>query len=393
MNRKQAGYILVVIGVAIGLIVFYVNSRISNINRTFSPYTLLTSSWEKYKKEYIGVDGRVIDKSQNNVTTSEGQSYAMLRAVFIDDKSSFDLAWKWTKENMKRPNDNLFGWRWGQRADKSYGFMENGGDNSASDADSDIALSLILAKRRWGDSKYEDAAKVILTDLWNTETDQANGKRYLIAGNWAKSQSELIINPSYWSPYAWRIFAKVDDKNDWNSLIGPAYDLLNQSGKVNLAGKNGVGLPPDWIAIERNSGNLQVPSTGNLDTDYSFDAMRVPWRIYLDWDWNKENKAKDYLTNNFGVLREFYQRDGRIPTIISHDGSVIKSVENPAMYATALGYFLAADPQAAKQIYQDKIVKLYSNDSNTFLESIPYYELNWLWFGTALYDQQLFQYT
>ena len=138
----------------------------------------------------------MVDPSQDNITTSEGQSYALLRAVWIDDKPTFDTVWKWTKTTLQRPHDHLFGWKWGQRPDKSYGFIQNGGDNSATDADSDIALALILASRRWNDASYQRDAMPLLKDLWDVETDVAAGKRYLIAGNWAQNQQELIINPT-----------------------------------------------------------------------------------------------------------------------------------------------------------------------------------------------------
>src|SRR5579859_1497827 len=252
--KKVLGFFLLFLSISIAFYVWYQNSQYSGLTRTFSSYTLLSSSWEKYKLRFLNKDGRVINYQQNSVTTSEGQSYAMLRAVWIDDKDTFDLVWKWTKYNMRRPKDSLLGWQWGKQKDGKYGFIENGGDNSASDADTDIALALILASHRWNNTQYLDDAKKILPDIWQYETDTVNGKRYLLAGNWANREKEVIINPSYFSPYAWRIFAKVDKKNEWNSLVTPAYDLLTQSGKLVLNNKKGVGLPPDWINLERKTG-------------------------------------------------------------------------------------------------------------------------------------------
>ena len=37
----------------------------------------------------------------------------------------------------------------------------------------------------------------------------------------------------------------------------------------------------------------------------------------------------------------------------------------------------------------EKIVRLYSNANNEFDERLPYYEQNWLWFGSALYQKLL----
>ena len=383
---KQLGIIFIILSVGILAYVLYANSRYSSVTRTFSPYSLITSSWEFYKKKFINADGRVIDFSQNNITTSEGQSYAMLRSVWVDDKGTFDKVWHWTKTTLKRPDDNLFGWRWGQRSDKIYGFYDNGGNNSAADADTDIALALILANKRWQDSSYLNDAKVILKDIWNVETDTVQNNRFVLAGNWAKQKDTVIINPSYFAPYAYRIFAQVDTEHDWNSLIDPAYDLLNKSGKDPLDTNKAVGLPPDWMALSRSSGTYVKPSDQNLRTTYSYDAVRVPWRIALDYSWNKDERARLYLESSFEYLKNLYQQNGKLASTYAHDGTVVINTENPVMYSTFLGYLQIVDPSAAKKMYEEKILKLYSNELNTFNTDIPYYEQNWLWFGTALYN-------
>jgi endoglucanase len=386
--KNIAGYIFIVLGLFVLIAVLYANSKFSMQTRTFSPYSLLNASWENYKTRFINQDGRVIDYSQNAVTTSEGQSYAMLRAVWIDDKQTFDLVWNWTKNDLKRPNDHLLAWHWGKKQDGTYGLLENGGENSASDADSDVALALILAARRWQDQKYVDAAKPLLTDLWQKETATAAGKRYLIAGNWAQDSNTLVLNPSYFAPYAWRIFAEVDKQHAWNSLIAPSYDLLQQVGQEPLDKDHAVGLPPDWVAINRQTGALQAPNLPNLTTNYGFDAMRIPWRISLDYQWNKEPRAKDYL-QSFQFLANAYKKDGKLASTYSHDGQVVQASENPVMYSTVIGAFMVTDPNLAQKVYQDKILRLYSNDSNSFNKDLPYYEQNWLWFGAGLYNNHV----
>lgn len=389
--RRYLGFLLLALGVGITLGVFYTRSSYSKKIRTFSPYTLLTSSWEKYKIRFINKDGRVIDYSQNGITTSEGQSYAMLQAVWIDDKETFDLVWKWTKDTLKRPNDNLFGWRWGNITKDKYGLLPNGGDNTASDADNDIALALVLAAKRWNNPKYLDDAKPIISDIWKIEVNSAGGNNYMTAGNWAAGGDKIIVNPSYFSPYAWRLFSQVDIKNNWMSLIDPAYALLNKSSQMNLDKSNFVGLPPDWIAVYKNDGRAEATGMPGLSTNYGYDAMRIPFRIAIDYLWNKESKAKGYLSS-LSFLKNYYQNNAKLIGTFGHDGQVVSDNENPAMYATSLGYFTVMDPVAADRIYQDKIVQLYSNDTNSFKDDLPYYEENWLWFGTALYLHYLIQF-
>lgn len=386
--RKTIGIVLIILGVGVLTYVAYRQSK-STATRTYSEYSIMVSAWERYKPQFILPEGRVIDRTQNNITTSEGQSYAMLRAVWVDDKATFDKVWTWTKQNLKRPSDNLLGWRWGERQDGKYGFLENGGENAAADADIDIALALIFAGERWNDDRYTAEARKLLKSIWELQVDNVAFKNYVVAGNWAKGAQQLVVNPSYFAPYAWRIFAEVDPEHDWLSLIDPAYELLDKVGREPLDKGRSVGLPPDWVSIDRSTGALTAPSNGNLKTDYSFDAMRVPFRVALDYLWFEEPRAREYLTNSLAVLGEKFENEGKLPMIFAHHGDVLNDSENPSMYGTAMGYFKIVKPELAEVVYEQKILKLYASDKNSFNSDLPYYDQNWLWFGTALYNDFL----
>jgi endoglucanase len=386
--RKLIAFVFFVIGLTMISYALYRSSSRSQKIVTFSNYSLLNGSWTKYKEVYMGPDGRVFDATQNNITTSEGQSYALLRAVWVDDKETFDKVWKWTRENLKTEKSNLFGWRWGKRPDSSYGFLNDADKNSASDADSDIALALILADRRWKNAQYTEDAKKILKDLFEKSTAVIAKKRYLIAGEWAHDDTHIIVNPSYFSPYAWRIFQTIDTSHNWNSLIDPAYELLQKSSFDPLGSQKAVGLPPNWVQIKKD-GSLSKTDIANLTTDYSFDAMRVPWRISLDYIWFHEPRAKEYLTTSFEFLRNEYTSHSLLYSSYNHNGEPLTNYENASMYGTALGYFIVTDKPLADKIYQDKILKLYSTKDDSFSTKMPYYEQNWLWFGAAMYNNYL----
>jgi len=387
--KQIIGYFLIFLSILLMIYIIFLNTMPGNVTRTFSTYTFLVSTWDKFRDQFINKDGRVIDYSQNSITTSEGQSYAMLRSVWVDDKPTFDKVWTWTKNTMKRPQDNLMGWRWGKKDDGSYGFLTGGGDNSASDADSDIALSLILASRRWGDKNYLSDAKKILDSLWLFDTGSAAGSRYLIAGNWANENGKLVINPSYFSPAAFRIFATVDTSHDWQSMVSPGYDLLNKVGSEPLDKARGAGIPPDWISLDVTTGVVTHADIPSATTNYSYDAIRVPFRVALDYQWNKDKRAYVYLTNSFKILDSYYKEKKMLASVYSHDGSALNSQESPSMYATSLAFLIYADKASADRIYQEKILKLYSNNTNSFNSDIGYYDQNWLWFGSALYNNYL----
>ncbi|KAB1990373.1 glycosyl hydrolase family 8, partial [Haemophilus parainfluenzae] len=84
-------------------------------------------------------------------TVSEGQAYAMLRAVVINDPDTFARTLAWADANLARQDkngdlsDQLWAWKWGKRADQSWGIQDA---NFATDADIDAATALILAYQR-----------------------------------------------------------------------------------------------------------------------------------------------------------------------------------------------------------------------------------------------------
>src|SRR6185369_16294469 len=61
---------------------------------------LLRTTWTAYVRSFIQGDGRVIDSRSGGNSTSEGQAYAMLRAVWMDDRVVFDKALTWALNNL-----------------------------------------------------------------------------------------------------------------------------------------------------------------------------------------------------------------------------------------------------------------------------------------------------
>jgi len=384
--------VLLVSSMSVAAYASFQSSDKADTNIIFSDRTLLEGLWDNYKKVYWESEtGRTLDKQQNNITTSEGQSYTMLRAVWQSDRPTFDKTWAWTKEHLNRSEDALFAWRWGQKDDGTYGVLTDmGGQNTATDADSDIALALTMAASRWQQQSYLEDARYIIDDIWDEEVMTIGGKPYLLANNLEKdSEKPAIINPSYLSPYAYRIFAKVDPGNNWNGLVDSSYDVLNRSMSERLDKGSTAGIVPDWITIDQQSGALAaVEGAPNLTTNYSYDAMRTPFRIALDYQWNKEPRAKETLERMHFFGKQWHEND-KIVSTYAHDGTPQTDYEVSEGYATILGYFMVTDPEAAKDIYDTKLKPLYSQDKNSWANEMSYYGDNWAWFGIALYDNRL----
>lgn len=353
----------------------------------FSPSQLLQSTWLTYKDEHVEKGTyRTIDNARGDVTTSEGQSYTMLRAVWMGDKETFDGAWQWTQDNLFHTDDHLFAWIWGKRSNGTYGVLiDQNGENSASDADQDIALALIFAYSRWQDPTYLQSAHNIISDIWDKEVVDVNGTPYLAADNVEKNSTspQIIINPSYLSPAAYRIFAQIDTAHPWNKVVDSSYLVLNQSMQANLGKTKTVSLPPDWIALNRTTGTISTPASG--DSNFSFDAMRVPWRLALDWQWFADPRDKEILSN-MSFLSSQWDSFESLASSFGHDGTVVNPNEAPSIWGGTIGYFVVADTKDAKQVYQKKLTALYNPGANTWNESLLYYDDNWAWFGIGLYN-------
>jgi endoglucanase len=345
---------------------------------------LLQQSWQAYKQQFIQPDGRVIDREAGDRSTSEGQAYAMLRAVFINDPDTFAKTLTWAEANLQRRgangnrSDTLWCWKWGKNAEGIWGVLDA---NFASDGDLDAVTALIFAARRWNRPDYLALARTKLQDLWNLSTVTAigsSGDRYFLPGPKVAFQplpNRVYLNPSYLAPYAFRLFAQVDTEHPWLKLVESSYRVLNQS-----AGVSAIGLPSDWVALDLSNGSFQpIASPSSLRSVYGFDAYRVWWRVALDATWFGEPRAKQYLQQRLTPLQARWRSNQIIPAQIDLRGQPMVNYESTAQYAMLYAAFHLTDPAIADQIRQQKLAPTYQN--GFWDNDSAYYTQNLSWFG------------
>ncbi len=348
------------------------------VSCTCDKNNILSDSWEFYKREFISKDGRVIDPWRNDITTSEGQSYAMLRAVLIDDKKTFDLVYKWAQNNLNRENDRLFAWLWGKREDSSWGILD---ENAASDADIDIAFALILANKKWGNKDYLTDAKQIINDIWEYETKEINYQRALLSDVEQSNDQKTEINPSYFAPYAFRVFDEYDNKHNWQELVDSSYDLLNRITKATE-----TGLPPDWFFMDIKTGEITFNKEKPQRSDFSYDAIRVFIRCYLDYIYSKDQRAFEIMEKCKFFMNKYPnpEKDSKFYTNYKIDADIRDEDENIGAIATLVPVFHLFDKEYAKAVYENKVLASY--DTKGFWQnSENYYTQNLAWIGTWVY--------
>ena len=355
---------------------------------------LLEQSWSVYRQRFIQEDGRVIDYQASDRSTSEGQAYAMLRAVLINDPTTFALTLNWAENNLHRPSangqntDQLWAWKWGQEKSSKWGLIDR---NFASDADIDAITALILASRRWNRPEYLDLARIKLRDLWKLSTIEVpGGKRYLLPGPaeaFVLPDRTVYLNPSYFAPYAFRLFAQVDPSHNWMSLVQSSYDALEKSSKVST-----VGLPSDWIALDTKTGKFQaVPASNSLQSVYSFDAYRVWWRIAWDATLFQSPEADRYLRTATKHLQTQFRTSSRLPARIDLQGKPTVNYEATSQYAMLYPALRLIDPDTADKMLEKKLIPQYKQ--GIWDDQSAYYTQNLAWIGllppTAIEPQLL----
>lgn len=327
----------------------------------------LEDSYEIYKTNFMSQDGRIIDYSRDSITTSEGQSYMLLRSLIMNDKPTFDLVFQWTKNNLQRP-DKLFSWSWGKTG-QEYKILD---ENSASDADVDIAFALILACEKWNQNSYLDESLSIVRAIWDKETRRIDNYLVLMPGVEQTNSEKIEINPSYFSPYAFKLFHKYDDLHDWSLLVDSSYHYLAKSSEATES-----GLFPDWFLIENN----RIVLENSTRSDFSYDAIRVFPRVLWDYVNTGDKRALSVLKkskifinqwNNTKTLYTNYQPNGKLRNKHEFIGAI-------ALLVPVIDMF---DKITAQEIYDEKLIPIIQNESYWSSKN-DYYGKNLTWF--ALY--------
>jgi endo-1,4-beta-D-glucanase Y len=347
-----------------------------------SPSQVLRESWKAYVSRFIQADGRVIDFAAEGISTSEGQSYAMLRAVWLRDRAVFDRTYAWGRRNLNAGvrKDRLWAWKWGKSSDGQWQVLDAA---FASDADQDVALALILAFQTWKDERYKEEAQAILEDLWTLATQDVNGRRFLLAGDKLCQGQMCRLNPSYYAPYAYRIFALYDRSRNWRALADSSYFVLARAAELTA-----TRLPPDWIVLDTTTGRLSLPE-GKLGS-FSYDALRVYWRVAMDWEIFREPRADRYLKETLPWLISQWERSGTLPAVVSSSGQPLANYESGEMLAALMPAMRGPRPDIAAAM-QRKLRSAYKSGLWADQAGVQhtYYLQNWAWFGTALYEEYL----
>ena len=328
----------------------------------------LSALWSLYRYTHVQ-GGRVVEHDEGGITTSEGQAYAMLRAVWANDRAAFEEVWRWTREHLQTRGDRLLSWKWKDRV------LDR---NAATDADQDAALALVLASRRFGERRFLEDARAILADVWRREVISAGGRRLPTAGDWAPGERWPTIHVAYLAPYAYEVFAEADPAHPWKDLVRSSYDVLRF-----LLVDERLALPPEIVWVDPRTGKLLLERPGGGGpAPFGYDAVPIYWRVALDARWFGRRGEADLRERMLAFPREAFAAEGRLRERYSTAGRPLSEQDGLPHLASVQALARVVDGELADRIRREKLDALF--DRALGGEETPYYLHNWLWFGRAL---------
>ncbi|NOK57914.1 MAG: hypothetical protein GFH27_549287n218 [Chloroflexi bacterium AL-W] len=318
----------------------------------------IRDAWSSWKSNYVTSSGaggyrRVVSSTGcgSNDTVSEAIGYGMLLSVYLDDRSLFDDLWRYAKLHFN--SNGLMGWCIDGNGNP-VGSV--GGNDSASDADEDMAVALVFAHAKWGSGgaiNYNNDGRTLINNMWDHVVDPQTF--HFKNGDWDDGSAD--INPSYFAPAWYRIFASFTGNTGWNNVASKSYEIIGNINRYN----NGTGLVPE---------NARLDGTrGSGSYNYGYNAFRYCWRAATDYLWFGTSRGRDDCNRH----STFFKNVGvnNIVDGYTITGTPIGSWRGAAVTSMAAAGFMTGSDTGTARTFYNATVSTVDGDS-------------WGYFGNSL---------
>jgi endo-1,4-beta-D-glucanase Y len=339
--------------------------------------------WESYAQKFLDGQGRVIDHSGQDKTTTEGEAYGMFFALVAGDRARFDKLVQWTEDNLAGGDltARLPAWSWGKAEDGSWRVLDG---HPASDADLWMAYTLCEAGRLWKVPRYEKLGELMAARVAQTEVVTVPGLGTTLlpgAVGFHPDAQTWVVNPSYLPPPLLVYFAKRDPISPWREVLRSLPAML----------KNDGGFAMDWVAVGPGGVRPAVnPATlGNgasKETPVgSYDAIRV--YLWLGMSDQKMSEVKESMAAMRGMSA--FMRGTAIPPVqVDGAGKVLKA-DGPAGFSAAVIPFLQVQGMKAEaRIQGDRLIAMQDEKTGLFGKEMAYYDQNLAMFSLGWSEER-----
>jgi endo-1,4-beta-D-glucanase Y len=329
--------------------------------------------WTRYVQAFVSDDGRVIERSAADRTTSEGEAYALFFALVAGDRPTFDRLLKWSQENLAQGDltQHLPAWNWGKRRDGNWGVVDA---NSASDADLWMAYALLEAGRLWSEPRYGDIARQILSNVAAREVTELAGLGPMLlpgpAGFVLSGDRGVRLNPSYQPPQILRRFASAGLSGPWGGVASSSIRTVRETARG--------GAIADWVLYRPRRGFAPDPVHGSVG---SYDAIRVYlWAGML----SDQDEAFADLTRPLGGLLRHFQENGKLPERIDVLSGRAGGNAPVGFYAALMPLARAGSDERSLKALQDRVSAAEKN--GLYGDPPAYYDQNLILFARGFID-------
>ncbi len=344
--------------------------------------------WEAYTARFVDGQGRVIDRSAGDRTTSEGQAYAMFFALVDNDQRRFEKLLAWTQANLAGGDltTRLPAWAWGRNAAGEWKTVD---DNPAADADLWLAYTLLEAGRLWHDPRYDSLGRTLAARIAREEVVLVPGLGTTLAPGphgFHPNEQTWVLNPSYLPLPVLTQLAKVLPQGPWASVAASLPRLL--------AVPSAHGFAMDWVMAGdfgvRASTTPAMPTAGAQEPQPagSYDAIRV--YLWLGMADSHTPGVADLMAETGGMAG--YLRQAITPPLeVNAQGVVVRADAPPGFSAAVIPYLQAAGLQQEARAQADRLLATLDPSSGLYGRSVEYYDQNLAIFSTA-WSQERFRF-
>ena len=335
--------------------------------------------WQAYGQRMIAGDGRVLDRTAGDRTTSEGQAYAMFFALVANDRPEFDKLLAWTESNLAA-NDlttHLPAWSWGKNPDGSWKILD---PNPASDADLWLAYDLLEAGRLWREPRYERLGTLITSRIAQSEIASVPGVGTTLlpgAAGFHPDPNTWILNPSYLPPFVLLRLSSAFPEGPWSAVLASLHPILSESSPNGFAMDwvaAGFGIRPSVTPAQLAAADFSTPPVG------SYDAIRVYLWLGLS---DRSTPGLKSLFEATSGMASYLKTQVTPPHKVDGQGTVI-AVEAPVGFSAAVvPYLQALGMKAQEKTQLDRIGALKDPNSGLYGRDPAYYDQNLILFATG----------
>ena len=335
--------------------------------------------WESYTRYVVDDQGRVIDRSAQDRTTSEGQAYAMFFALVANDRVRFGKLLNWTEINLAGGDltQRLPAWSWGKGADGVWKVLD---PNPASDADLWVAYSLLEAGRLWHEPRYEKLGTIVAIRIAQLEVAYVPGVgTTLLSGpaGFHPNESTWLLNPSYFAPFILVRLSHALPTGPWGAVLNSLQPILAQG--------SADGFAMDWVTA--GTGVRPSPPPGKADAlaEGSYDAIRV--YLWLGICDQNTPRIRELLSEVSGMA-PYMKSHVAPPEAVDASGRILSLNAPPGFSAAITPYLLAMGLRSQAKAQVDRLAATKNPALGLYGRTPVYYDQNLALFATGWLEQR-----